>query len=441
MLEIKLRKNAEARRAVVAQVLTYAAHLNRLAVGDLEQLLRSHLSAAGAASILDAAAAADSSGDFDRDLFAEGLHDSLALGRFRLVLVLDEAPAELVQLVGYLESITSGVLVDLITVSSYEAGNERILVPQRVDPEHQPDRPTAATTKASKAKQEIVGSEAFEESIVRAAEPDRESLHRLLRWARALEADGLATLQTVLGSGREVLKVWVPGEKGGLASVWNDSGAYVSLWRSLFVKLAWDHIETIEEIIGVAIGQGNTVRDPDQKLLDALTEAYRTAASTQTVWNGRDFYVAFGENDQRNWDDAIRFGFVSAGGGDWYSRTLRQLQPGHRVFVYIPKGSSGVGGYVGVGTVTEQAMMARDFTVGLNGDRTPYLEAALPPNAGQYSDDPEMSEWVVPVDWLATRTREEAVRNPDFFANQNSAVRLTHGYTLDRLTAAFGVER
>jgi hypothetical protein len=43
-------------------------------------------------------------------------------------------------------------------------------------------------------------------------------------------------------------------------------------------------------------------------------------------WNGQDWYVSFGEEPGgRGWDDAVRYGFVSAGGGDWFSRALRAL--------------------------------------------------------------------------------------------------------------------
>src|SRR6185312_15462606 len=37
-------------------------------------------------------------------------------------------------------------------------------------------------------------------------------------------------------------------------------------------------------------------------------------------WNG-EYYFAFGHDRSRNWDDAVKYGFVSAGGGAWYSRT------------------------------------------------------------------------------------------------------------------------
>jgi hypothetical protein len=107
-------------------------------------------------------------------------------------------------------------------------------------------------------------------------------------------------------------------------------------------------------LLGKSIGQGNTVRDPTDELLTAVGDAYRAAAQAAPGWNHRDFYVSFGADDRRSWTDARKYGFVSAGGGTWYSRSLQQLKPGHRVFAYIPKGN-GVGGYVGVAEVTGNA--------------------------------------------------------------------------------------
>jgi len=56
------------------------------------------------------------------------------------------------------------------------------------------------------------------------------------------------------------------------------------------------------------------------------------------------------------------------------------------------------------------------------------------------TNDPEMAEWVLPVRWIHSLPREDAIRDSDLFANQNTAVRLTHGYTLRRLTDAFDLE-
>jgi hypothetical protein len=207
----------------------------------------------------------------------------------------------------------------------------------------------------------------------------------------------------------------------------------------VFVRLAWDHLAPIEAITGEPVSQGSTVRNPADELLEQLTEAYRTAVKGQPSWNERDFYVSFGENEQRSWQEAVEFGFISAGGGEWYTKTLHQLEPGHRIFAYISKGN-GVGGYVGVGEVVGRARLAKDFAVKRDGGEASYLELTVSPGASQHRDDPKLAEWVVPVRWLATRSREDAVKDSDFFANQNSVVKLTHGYTLERLAIEFGVE-
>ena len=107
IIEIKLARNAEARRAVVAQVLTYAASLKGLDPALLERslvggYLREHK------SLRDAVASEDQEGSFDPEAFSEGLAKYLSEGHFRLVL--DEAHEELIALVGYLESVTEGLL-------------------------------------------------------------------------------------------------------------------------------------------------------------------------------------------------------------------------------------------------------------------------------------------------------------------------------------------
>src|SRR5439155_18213617 len=127
-----LARNAEARRAVVAQVLAYAAYLHGLDPSVLEKgVLGSHLQARNYDSLSAAVATNDQEGSFDSETFGRGLIDSLKDGRFRLVLVLDEAPAELVRLVGYLAAVADRILIDLVTVSAYDVDGSQILVPQR----------------------------------------------------------------------------------------------------------------------------------------------------------------------------------------------------------------------------------------------------------------------------------------------------------------------
>ncbi len=136
IIEIKLARNGEARRAVVAQILAYAAYLNGLDAAVLEQdVLGRYLRERGHGTLQDAVAAEDQEGSFDASAFSAGLAESLLQRRFRLVVVLDAAPEELVRLVGYLENVTDRLLIDLVTVSAYDVNGSQILVPQRVDAE------------------------------------------------------------------------------------------------------------------------------------------------------------------------------------------------------------------------------------------------------------------------------------------------------------------
>jgi hypothetical protein len=152
-------------------------------------------------------------------------------------------------------------------------------------------------------------------------------------------------------------------------------------------------------------------------------------------WNGTDFYVSFGEGPRRNWEDAAKYGFISAGGGAWYSNTLSLLHPGARIFVCIPKF-----GYVGVGIVREEAIPVNDYMVDVDGNPTPILKLPYKaPDMGTHTDDPDLSEYLVRVDWLKTLNKEQAVWEKGMFANQNSACKLRNSFTIERLTEKFGL--
>ncbi len=63
------------------------------------------------------------------------------------MIVIDTVPADLAELVGYLQDMTSDRLnLDLVTVTAYEVGDRRVLVPQLVEPDRQAFPATAPTT-------------------------------------------------------------------------------------------------------------------------------------------------------------------------------------------------------------------------------------------------------------------------------------------------------
>ncbi len=175
--------------------------------------------------------------------------------------------------------------------------------------------------------------------------------------------------------------------------------------------------------------------------LIAPEEAERKASTSRVkrgseAWNGRDFYASLGEDEHRTWDDCQRYGFVSGGQGKWYSQTLKLLFPGSRVFVNIP-GT----GYVGVGTVKESAVPVKDFKVALDGKEIPILDAPLvAPSMSENADDPDLSEYLVRVEWLKAVPRNEAFWEKGLFAIQHTACRLTRSFTIERLSQHFGLD-
>lgn len=134
-------------------------------------------------------------------------------------------------------------------------------------------------------------------------------------------------------------------------------------------------------------------------LLDDGRMAAKTAAARRSgakeIWNEQDWYVSFGEESGgRGWDDARAYGFISAGGGEWFSETLKKLPLGARIFTSIPKA-----GYVGVGSVTGTAQRFDTAVVIIDGQ--PRTLADLPLN-GKYAHPPlpdgeDREEYVVPV--------------------------------------------
>jgi len=156
--------------------------------------------------------------------------------------------------------------------------------------------------------------------------------------------------------------------------------------------------------------------------------------------SGRDFYVAFGEGpengNRRQWEDAVQFGFVSAGGGRWYSQSLQALSPGDRVFVMIPRK-----GYVGVGVVEQPSTPVSEFLVEVKGETRPILSGGIrAPRMDAGADDPNLREWVVRVNWLRTLPREKAIWEKGMYANQNSATKFNDEKTLKRLVELFGLD-
>jgi hypothetical protein len=266
-------------------------------------------------------------------------------------------------------------------------------------------------------------------------------------WVSGLSRDGIVEIFATKNSGREL-------EKGFDDAFGISLPDEINLTHRLIV-VATDLDPSTERIInylanqyGVPINavffryftEGKSEYLARTWLIDPTEAESKASKSTSQkgseTWNGRDFYVALGEGGSRNWDDCRKYGFVSGGGGRWYSQTLQQLFPGARVFACIP-GT----GYVGVGIVKEAVKPVKDFTVMVNGKETPILKAPLEaPAMGNNSNDAELSEYVVRVEWIKAVSRDHPHWEKGMFANQNTVCKLRNRFTLERLIKHFGLE-
>ncbi len=266
-------------------------------------------------------------------------------------------------------------------------------------------------------------------------------------WVQALSHDDVLNIFTSYKPGVALEQAWTETFGGNLPDELNTAHR--------LAVIASDVDPATERIVGYLGGFDVPVnvvffryfREDDRAYLartwlldEARTQpkVRRGRGGTKETWNEQDWYVSFGEESNiRDWDDARKYGFVSAGGGKWFSNTLRKLPEGARIFACIPKT-----GYVGVGTVAGPAQQFSEAVVVVDEEPRKLADLAL---NGNYvhspgTDGEDTSEYVVPVRWTETRPREKAIWAKGMFANQNSACKLRNRFTLERLGEAFGLD-
>ncbi len=169
------------------------------------------------------------------------------------------------------------------------------------------------------------------------------------------------------------------------------------------------------------------------------TQVLATSSARESEpWNG-EYYVSYGHDLGRKWEDAIKYGFVSAGGGRWYSKTLNKLNEGDRVWVNLPHI-----GYVGVGIVQDTARQLSEFEVEVNGKKIPYMKAEkLSRLHEEFINDEDKTEYFVRVKWIKTVPVNQAVSEIGFFGNQNTVCAPTTPkwrHTVERLKSLWQIK-
>jgi len=168
-------------------------------------------------------------------------------------------------------------------------------------------------------------------------------------------------------------------------------------------------------------------------LTDPQTAAERSETRKQAP-RSEYWFVNIGE-PERDWEDCLKHDFVSAGGGTKWSGRLSKLSIGSKVFAFLTNGRQR--GYVGYGTVTDTAVMVKDFVVNDQGDTL----TTIPMNQTLKNiDDSDLSDFAVRIKWHKTFDKNNAQWQKNGFANQNNVCKMPIGNTVSFLESQFGVD-
>lgn len=154
------------------------------------------------------------------------------------------------------------------------------------------------------------------------------------------------------------------------------------------------------------------------------------------------YYVNFSEggNKARHWEDCRNYGFMVAGGGEIYSGSLKKLNVGDIIAVYM-RGLE----YLGIGRVQEKAVNVNDFLH--NGMSLREVINMNEPNLFDNSDS-ENAQWLVKVEWIKTISEQEAkvrkhrrknIDNIKIYFSRQMITTLNDTTTLNFLQDKFGV--
>ncbi|MDR0361620.1 MAG: nuclease, partial [Planctomycetota bacterium] len=210
-------------------------------------------------------------------------------------------------------------------------------------------------------------------------------------------------------------------EKTQCIKFMNNSGLYTCSINALFFKFFRDDKKEYLTRVWLI--------DPEEA--ESIVDEKRGQA-----WNG-EYYASFGESEHRHWADAVKYGYISAGGQPWYRKTLDILEVDGRVWVNVPGR-----GYSGVGRVKEKTKPITEFMVrDGTGNMVPITQIL---DYLSSTDKPaDQLEYFVEVEWIKTMPLSEAVREKGFFGNQNIVSRPKDSrwrHTIERLKTRWEIK-
>jgi hypothetical protein len=170
------------------------------------------------------------------------------------------------------------------------------------------------------------------------------------------------------------------------------------------------------------------------------SENFRPQNSMHKEISGFDYqsgiyYYNIGEGETRNWDDYVKYGFISAGQAPRYRDAMLGFNLGDIFAAYL-KGK----GFVGIGRVTEVAKMVNKVVI--NG-RPLLLQDLQAPGLGLNNEFEDTSEYACCVEWLKTVPRDQAkfCKSPKLFTTTHVRASLdSQAETIKFLEEQFQIE-
>lgn len=159
----------------------------------------------------------------------------------------------------------------------------------------------------------------------------------------------------------------------------------------------------------------------DQKTVDLAQEIYDThrdvfnfvykyversvdESDAPREWDGKSWFFNTGDHGDYDWEDYRQYSFICAGGGRKFRNLMERFKVEDVIYAYVSRS-----GYVGVGTVTKEALSFREATL---SDGTRLADLTL---AGTYNDseDDDICDWIALVEWESNVGKSQAVKaNP-----------------------------
>ena len=173
-----------------------------------------------------------------------------------------------------------------------------------------------------------------------------------------------------------------------------------------------------------------------------FAEKFRPHNTFQRELQGFDFendiyYINVGEGEHRCWEDCKNYRFLAAGHGKNWSDQIKSLKIGDIVVPYLKEQ-----GYVGIGIVTNNAVKVSDFGfMGFSLER--YKSKLKNPHILDNSEDENLAEYLVEVQWIETVNKENAkwTKNSNLFTTQLVKASLkSQPTTLDYLENEFNIK-